>query len=144
MSLISLGDQVLTKKVYGTDETVLWETPDNQGHNTVTLSEPYTNFEKIAICCGSSNGNDGVEIKYFSTSFDIKHISYQGGSGGNEYWIACFIENTVDKTTLTISKGKAIRGSYTSSDLTGVAFASDSLYANCFFKVWGINRKEDA
>lgn len=45
MALISNGDQVLTKRVYNSDETVLWEGEASTG--TITLSEPLTNFERV-------------------------------------------------------------------------------------------------
>ena len=55
MALISNGDQVLTKNVYNTDETLLWEgplsgmTPSGNVDNNVTLTESIDNFSKFDI-----------------------------------------------------------------------------------------------
>lgn len=49
MALISNGDEILTKRVYNSDETVLWEGNASSPVTTVTVSESLNNFESFKI-----------------------------------------------------------------------------------------------
>lgn len=121
----------------GSDETVLFDYVAT-GVGSVTLSEPMENFETLKILLGHSNGNDGMEYKFYPASPEkIHHLSYQCGGGYNEYWIAVYCSAT--STTITCSNSKAIYGAYNSTAITGKGTTEE--HKNCIHKVIGIGRK---
>lgn len=137
MALISNGDQVLTKNVYGTDETVLWQ--GNQGGLfTITLSEPATNFEKLFIVGNWNDGTASQFADYIYTDPLNAEVSYlqKGFFGctdwGKKYWGLRIFKNT--NTITCIAAKESAWGSASESNMTNFSIQ----------KVIGINRKQTA
>lgn len=134
MALISNGDQVLTKRVYGTNETLLFssDTPTD----VATLSEALSNFETVKIMF-SINGN--CHINEFCTELnDIhKNIVCFGNARDSFAWAKQNIKFEDDKITITDA------WSFVGLNANNYD-ANNNIYAkNSIGKIWGVNRKED-
>lgn len=133
MALISNGDQVLTKNVYGTDETLLFstDTPTNE----CTLSEPLTNFEFIKIMFSI---NDNCQVNEFCAHISDHHknIVCFGNATDSFAWGKQNIKFEANKVTITDAWAFVGLNANTYD-------ANNNIYAkNSIGKIWGVNRKE--
>lgn len=146
MSLISLGDQVLTKNVYGTDETVLWEGNLTAG-STVTFSEPITNFDRyIFIGKDSTRGHGYCEERVLNTAQTEKTFAislpdgnFTAANSGYLGWYFTSLTWNTNYTGITCNHlyqkfFNPPSGSAGQNDNRGIILT----------KIIGVNRKEDA
>lgn len=138
---LSAGPGVKLEKVGNTlvvmaDETLLWS-----GANTsaATLSEPYSNFERIDAVLGFPGQGKTHHVFEAASSTQLMYAFGQN----NAYWcdIKCSITNG---TAFTVSDAKYVTSPYgtstqVSSDTVNVASAK-----NCLVKIYGINRTAEA
>lgn len=133
MSLISLGDQVLTKNVYGTDETLLFET--NTPTSSCNLSESIENFERVKIMFSI---NENCQISEFCSTETNQHknlITF-GNAPDSFAWAKQNLR--FSGSNITVTSAWAFVGLNTNT-----YDANNNTYAmNSIGKVWGINRKE--
>lgn len=137
MALISNGDQILTKNVYGTDETVLWEGLHKWWNsNTLTVSENITNFEKIGI---TFKDDWLIDMKYeeFPTVNNSIDLVCQGIE--NAKLVFKTVKLAISNNTLTLLTG----GKVTAALADGTIAASTDKYV-AIVKIVGINRKQTA
>lgn len=143
MALISNGDQVLTKNVYNSDETVLWEGSLATG---ITLSESVNNFERVKIFANQrdeQNRITSVEILTDVTGtvthqFPIVHI-FSNGTNTYNFWGEYLIDNT--GKTITLNYGGYLRWQQQNNlQQQPVSFTASNPFN--IVKVIGINRKE--
>lgn len=137
MALISNGDQILTKNVYGTDETVLWEGLHKWWNsNTLTVSENITNFEKIGITF-KDDWLIGSKYEEFPTVDNSIDLVCQGIE--NAKFTIKTVRLTISNNTLTLSTG----GSVTVTMTDGTIATTTNPYV-ATLKIVGINRKQTA
>ena len=106
-------------KVVSVDETVLWEATANNQYSA-TLSEPYSNFERVRI---EFNSNDTMstnkslynEFPGYVTQFNL--IGQRTDGGGIVMTLSDLVGSN-DNTQLTPSYGRYVIVSKTSTTLT--------------------------
>ena len=138
----SFSEQQLTylKRALGVDETVLF-TASGSGAASGTVSEAYTNFERIRIEVGIGNqaGDDGCTFVEISTRFPKMWLMYgMGGGGVNAYYCASkFVFS--DTTTWSVTNGSSILHADTSTTVTGNTQYNANI-KTCVWKMIGIHR----
>ena len=92
------------KRAMGIDETVLFENNAGVGTGTaVTLSEAYTNFEKLQFVYHMWNEGDSIEINTFGTSLPRFNLA-SGWSSSNLYAMFLTQYTASDSTHLSVTK----------------------------------------
>lgn len=144
MALISNGDQVLTKNVYGSDETVLWEgeTVVRDGNTfTFNLSENIGNFEgvKFVIHSNFGAGNNVAEhnVTANNNRFSIGTNFIVNSDGNALFCESCFV--TFSGSVMTAKFGQR-----TGISLTTLTISTRSDRGPTVLKIIGINRKQTA
>jgi len=140
MALISNGDQVLTKNVYGTDETVLW-TGSLSGSSlpvSAVLSEPCTRFNRIGITMG---GGYNSTFFYDGTATTFQVFSpYVGSSAASIYAVNFTIDNSVP--AIKLEKGRSVFFKISGNNITNFnGNKPPEVGENTLIKVVGIGRK---
>ena len=100
------------KRALGVDETVLWE--GSIGTNSsATLSEPYTNFERIrisGICSYSAASNEGYSADILSQSLHeltLRTVTMNSTADADgTYNIIAFMPCLFNGTTVTTKNGR--------------------------------------
>ena len=92
----------------------------------------------LRLKLGCQDNTNGIEYKFFQSNPDsIKHLTYNAGGGGNEYWVANYV--TASQTSINVTKNKNIKADYTSNNVT--ASYDNPGYMNCIQEIIGIGRK---
>jgi len=142
MALISNGDQVLTKRVYNSDETVLWEGEAVELGDVISCSESIKNFERIRIYCMCVNDNTTIKthLEDVDTSKLVSRISIGGRYVvNNGFWVEyALLLNIISDTSMSIFKSQRAWGN--SGYGTGFSDAA-SPENGLIYKVVGINSK---
>lgn len=121
------------------DETVLWDGSSSPvavtSGNSIALSELASNFERILVCCGSTDGSWSVynEFPPFATRWEVVRWSEDGST----YVIrdGCLLtKDSTDGTKWNCIKGRRIQWN---SNNTWSMTAYNTFY---IYKVIGINR----
>jgi len=119
MALISNGDQVLTKNVYNTDETLLWAGNLTTIGSAMNLTEKMSNFESVKIYFNDVNGEQTnvMEIHTLVNFGRISCIEQMLHTSGVIYFRSCNLEGNIDSTLWTVKtsfsytiSGNAITG----------------------------------
>ena len=125
--------------VPGYNETVLWDGTSSPvavtSGNNITLSELASNFERILVCCGSTDGSWSVynEFPPFATRWEVVRWSEDGSS----YVIrdGCLLtKDSTDGTKWNCIKGRRMQWN---SNNTWSMTAYNTFY---IYRVVGINR----
>ena len=128
MALISNGDQVLTKRVYNSDETVLWE-----GNATsAMLSESVSNFEYIKV-----SFNNG-QVYIVNSDSAIISLHYMSSISSDGLYHTQDVNYTISGTS--IAWAFAFH-TWRKSGTINTEARSEAL-SPAIKKVIGINRKE--
>lgn len=138
MALISNGDKVLTKRVYNSDETVLWEGTQSDG--TITLSEDMYNFETVKFIVSPAGTDRIATVNEYSTilgkqSNNYFYLSYEN-IAGSKYTKQVMYCKTTDGLNVTLNSVAGL----VFSDSTISHKNPDSFVVK---KILGINRKEN-
>ena len=135
-----VDDTANNRIVVEADETVLWESQDSAGHQTVTLSESKANFERIKILVATNNGTTyGLfhEIPSNMANFNVIR-----GKGATNVWMSWIRLEFTNNTTLTVVSAK----SFNFGAQTATSWANPSVQVSStediqvIWKVVGINR----
>lgn len=141
MALISNGDQVLTKNVYGTDETVLWDvgyTWANMQVN-VTLTESVLTFEKLKVFCrDDANRSCIIEIDTNLSQAGNTFCISDGDTAALSF--RTFLVKIADKTVSLDAGQFSISASNKAFAWVSPCTASSSFAR--MYKIIGVNRKE--
>ena len=135
-----VADTENNRWVVEADETVLF-TASGSGAQSGSVSEAYTNFERIRIEVGIGNqaGDDGCTFVEISTRFPKMWLMYgMGGGGANAYYCASKLVFS-DTTTWSVTNGSAILHADTSTTVTGNTQYNANI-KTCVWKMIGINR----
>lgn len=130
--------------VVESDETLLFEDPNGTGENSGTLTEAYTNFERLRLEVGigvqQNPPTDGYSFFEISPRASTAYIFYGfGAGGGNQYYALVKIAFS-DPTTWSITHGSSILHTQTSTSVSGnTQFNANA--QKCVVRIWGINRK---
>ena len=128
------------KQAIGVDETLLFEAT-TLGAISGTLSEAYTNFERIRIEVGAGNqsGTDGCSFVEISPRYSVAWMMYGfGGGGSNAYYAAAKIGFT-SATTWSVDYGSSILHSESSTSVSGNT-QYNTTAKTCVWRIWGIHR----
>lgn len=122
------------------DETVLWESQDSAGHQTVTLSESKANFERIKILVATNNGTTyGLfhEIPSNMANFNVIR-----GKGATNVWMSWIRLEFTNDTTLTVVSAKSFNfGAQSATSWVNPSVqVSSTEDIQAIWKVVGINR----
>lgn len=125
------------------DETLLFEEPNGTGTNSGTLTEAYTNFERIRLEVGIGvQGNpptDGYSFFEISPRATTAFFFYGFGAGGQNQYYACVKIAFSDPTTWSITHGSSIMHTQTSTSVSGNTQYNTNVQ-KCVVRIWGINR----
>lgn len=138
---LSAGPGVKLEKVGNTlvikaDETLLWS-----GANTsaATLSEPYSNFERIDAVLGFPGQGKTHHIFEAASATQLMYAFGQT----NAYW--CDIKCTItDGTAFKVNDAKYVTTPYGTSTQVGTDTGNVASAKNCLVKIYGINRTAEA
>lgn len=128
------------KAAMGLDETLLFEAT-TLGAISGTVSEAYTNFERIRIEVGAGNqsGTDGCSFVEISPRYSVAWMMYGfGGGGSNAYYAAAKIGFT-SATTWSVDYGSSILHAETSTSVSGNT-QYNTTAKTCVWRIWGIHR----
>lgn len=135
-----VDDTANNRIVVEADETVLWESQDSAGHQTVTLSESKANFERIKILVASNNGTTyGLfhEIPSNMANFNVIR-----GKGATNVWMSWIRLEFTNNTTLTVVSAKSFNfGSQTATSWENPSVqVSNTEDIQVIWKVVGVHR----
>lgn len=128
------------KRAMGVDETLLFEAT-TLGAISGTVSEAYTNFERIRIEVGAGNqsGTDGCSFVEISPRYSVAWLIYGfGGGGSNAYYAAAKIGFT-SATAWSVDYGSSILHSESSTSVSGNT-QYNTAAKTCVWRIWGIHR----
>lgn len=138
-----VADTVNNRFVVEADETLLFEDSNGTGTNSGTLTEAYTNFERIRLEVGiGSQQNpptDGYSFFEISPRASTAYIFYGFGAGGSNQYYACAKIAFSDPTTWSITHGSSIMHSQTSTSVSGNTQYNTNVQ-KCVVRIWGVNR----
>lgn len=130
-------DTVNNRLVVEADETVLWEYDGTNPQSSVTLTEPFANFEFIDIYekwNGATANQSVVRIAIDGSGSAVTNMSL----GGNA-WYLNVQKWSMSGTSLSVVSAHALHGSsYTSTDI--VHESNTALIMDTICKVVGVNR----
>jgi hypothetical protein len=124
--------------VASTDETVLWE---GTATDSCTISEAFSNFEKIRLTLDDASNHKATEVIIEPTSSTNWPVNIPYGNsivGG-----IVFLHIALSGTTLSVSKAKMMCTVYDGNDASWSNYNDESL-KNALLKVVGINRTAGA
>lgn len=134
------GNTLRVSQQYPSDETVLWESQDNAGHQTVTLSESKSNFERIKILIAANNStNYGL---FHEIPTDMANFNVIRGKGATNVWMSWIRLEFTNDTTLTVVSAK----SFNFGAQTATSWVNPSVHVSsaediqAIWKVVGIHR----
>ena len=135
-----VDDTANNRIVVEADETVLWESQDSAGHQTVTLSESKANFERIKILVATNNGTTyGLfhEIPSNMANFNVIR-----GKGATNVWMSWIRLEFTNDTTLTVVSAKSFNfGAQSDTSWVNPSVqVSSTEDIQAIWKVVGINR----
>ena len=128
------------KRALGVDETVLWESQDNVGHQNVTLSESKSNFERIKILIATNSSTTYSLFHEIST--DMANFNVIRGKGGTNVWLSWIRFEFTSDTTLSVVATK----SFNFGTQTATSWQNPSVQVNSaedtqsIWKVVGVHR----
>lgn len=135
-----VADTENNRWVVEADETLLFEAT-GLGAKTGTVSEAYTNFERLRIEVGLGNqaGDDGVIFYEVSTRYPKMWVQYvMGGGGANAYYCAAKLTFS-DSTTWAVNNGSSILHAENSTTVSGNTSYNTNIQT-CIWKIYGVNR----
>lgn len=121
-----------------TDETVLWEGELTPTDKTVTLSENYTNFEKIAVEWAWNTSVGHRKISYFtSNQYNIgDSCASLAGTSTTDIYMGFFFGKLSNENQITLNLTKQIQIRTTSLSVI------NNQTLGAIYKVVGINRRQ--
>lgn len=129
-------------KIVSVDETVLWESPDGVGHNSCTLSESKTNFERVRIYFGTQ-GSSAQYGSCYETLGTFDNFCFIRGKGASNVWLSWIRCVATNATTITVPLAKSFNFQAQSATTWQTPSVSvnqtEDIYS--IWKVVGINRK---
>lgn len=138
-----VADTVNNRFVVEADETLLFEDSNGTGANSGTLTEAYTNFERIRLEVGIGVQNnpptDGYSFFEISPRASTAYIFYGFGAGGGNQYYACVKIAFSGPTTWSITHGSSIMHTQTSTSVSGNTQYNTNAQ-KCVVRIWGINR----
>ena len=136
-----VDDTANNRIVVEADETVLWESQDNAGHQTATLSESRANFERIKILFSTSSSSKPYGMWYEIPS-DTTDFNVMRGKGGSNVWMTWIRLTFSTNTSLTVASAKSFNfGAQSATSWVNPSVSVDmSEDINSIWKVIGVNR----
>lgn len=135
-----VDDTANNRIVVEADETVLWESQDSVGHQTVTLSESKANFERIKILVAANNGTTyGL---FHEIPSNIANFNVIRGKGTTNVWMSWIRLEFTNDTTLTVVSAKSFNfGAQTATSWVNPSVqVSSTEDIQAIWKVVGVNR----
>jgi hypothetical protein len=122
------------KVALGIDETVLWE---GTATNSCTISEAFSNFEKIRLTLYDASDHKATEVIIEPTSSTNwpTNIPYGNSIVGG----IIFLHISLSGTTLSVSQAKMMSTVYSGNDSSWSNYNDESL-KNALLKVVGVHR----
>lgn len=129
---LTSAQMMALKVALGIDETVLWE---GTATNSCTISEAFSNFEKIRLTLVEAyyGGTTEVTIGPTNVSSWSAMIPFSGSAG------LIFFKLALSGTTLSVSKSKLMGTEYDENNANW-AYSINSEYKNALLKVVGVHR----
>ena len=134
------GNTLRVSQAYPTDETVIWSGTTGAANDTVTLSEAYSNFEKIAIYAKSVY-TDTPTILTFAVVSGITDFRFtvMSSDGSKTYEWICRL--AIDSTTgLSVGRSQILTQGLTGSSRSSAAAATSGDKSIAITKIVGIHR----
>lgn len=130
-------DTVNNRFIIEADETVLWEYDGTTPQRSVTLSEPFTNFEFLDIY--ETWKNSGANPSVVRIAIDGSDTAVTNMSLGNTTWHLNVQKWSMSGTSLSVVSAHALLGtSYTSTTISHLSNTDTIMNTIC--KVVGVNR----
>lgn len=123
------------------DETVLWSGSPGiyLNNDTATLSETFTNFDRVAIYAVSVYGGPARRFE-FDVSADNSQFRFMTNSLDGASILNVAFNLNITGTTATISRSKLIMVQYSTNAITTSDLSSSSTYKSYITSIVGINR----